>query len=96
MDPNPIHFPDLPCLLSTLAVASLAKETKTKNKQTRIVLLHLICLSITYSFVIEALEAAVYQVVDPFAQATLLVLCNELLVWFKTSGFCYPINAGPL
>ena len=43
------------------------------------------------------LGAAVCHTVSPFAQTALLVNvhCNESLVWFKASGFCYTISAGP-
>lgn len=45
-----------------------------------------------------ALEAAVCHTVDPLAQTALLanVPCNESLVWFKVSVFCYTINTRPL
>jgi hypothetical protein len=38
----------------------------------------------------------VYCRVYPFAQIALLanIHCNESLVWFKASGFCYTINTG--
>ena len=36
------------------------------------------------------------QYIHSFAQTALLanVHCNESLVWFKASGFCYTINTG--
>ena len=54
-------------------------------------------LSITSSFVPVALGAVSCHAVYPFVQTALLanVHCNELLVWFKASGFWYTINTRP-
>lgn len=58
--------------------------------------LHLPYLSITYWLTIVVLEAVVRHIVYSFAQTSLHanVCCNELLVQFKASGFCYTINSG--
>ena len=44
-----------------------------------------------------ALGAAVCHTVDPLVQTIFLANahCNELLVWFRASGFWYTINTGP-
>lgn len=50
----------------------------------------------TYSFVIVASGDVVCYTVYPLTQIVLLanVHCNELLVWFKASGFWYTIKTG--
>lgn len=60
-------------------------------------LLHVSLLSIIYLFTIVSLGTAVCHIVYPSAQTALLVNVhsNELLVWYKASGFCYIINTGP-
>jgi hypothetical protein len=44
----------------------------------------------------HTVETAVYHTVYSFIYTSFLanVHCNEFLVWFKASGFCYTINIG--
>jgi hypothetical protein len=41
-------------------------------------------------------EAVVCPTADPFVHTSLLanIHCNDLLVWYEASGFCYSINTG--
>ena len=78
---HPLHPHSFPSA-STFR-GSLPKENKTNKTLTSpLCFSH---LSITCSFVIVALGAAVCNTVDPFVQRALLanVHCTELLVWFS-------------
>ena len=67
-------------------------------KEDNTLLLCLSCLAITYLFICCSGIGSCHVLHSfcPFAQTALLtnVHCNELLVWFKASGFRYPNDTG--
>ena len=71
------------------------KKNKTKKSKTSLIL-NLSHLSNTSLFVLVAMGATVCHTGDPLVQLVLSanVHCNESLVWFKASGFWYPIITG--
>lgn len=95
--PNSTFF-SRPSISALHLVAPLPKEeNKNINKTaTKLSPLLLSSLSISSSFLLVALGAALGHAVDPFVQIFLLanVHGNELLVWFKDSGLCHTMNTG--
>ena len=81
MHPNPAHLPKLLYPQSALAT-SLPKGSKIQNR--------------TFCHETYSVSHTLCYIVYPFVHTSFLknVHCNESLVWFEASGFCYTMSPG--
>ena len=83
--PQSRHFPFLPYLLSTLVTSMHKRKLKLKPK-----------LKKEQNILLRKMHVTMYPTVYFSVHTSSLtnVHCNELLAWFKISGFCDFINIG--
>lgn len=95
---DPLLYQLQPPLTSATAAASPVLLCVDHSVPPPFLLLHLVCLSITHSLIVVALEAEVCHIIYSLVQIALLadVHCISFLVWSKVSGFYYTINTGLL